>query len=339
MKSKGKFLSGVSNVFAKYNLPLILVIVFCIFSLLLPKSFPTWFNIKSMLNNQSVIIMLTLAVLVTIATNNYNLSVGYQVGLMHILVVGLQVNQGLSWPLACLAVMAIGCFIGLINGLLVSRVGVSDFITTLGMGEVIYGISFLYTGGRQVVGDLPKAFMNIASNLGNVPTLILIVLVVAIVIFIVMEYLPFGRFLYFIGANKKAADLSGIDPKRYITYAYVISGFITSLAGIMLGAMMRVGQTSVGPDYLMSANAGALLGAVCFKVGKVNVWGSVCATLLLATVISGLQQMGAAYWVEPLFNGATLVLAVAVSLTAAKNRISKSKRLKDRSIRESRQGG
>ena len=77
--------------------------------------------------------------------------------------------------------MAIGCFIGLINGLLVSRVGVSDFITTLGMGEVIYGISFLYTGGRQVVGDLPKAFMNIASNLGNVPTLILIVLVLSLI--------------------------------------------------------------------------------------------------------------------------------------------------------------
>lgn len=331
-----KVLSGITTAFAKYNLPVIAVIFFGIFSLILPKSFPTWFNIKSMLNNQSVIIMLTFAVLVTIATNNYNLSVGYQVGLMHILAVGLQVNQGLSWPIACLIVIIVGCLIGLINGLLISKVGVSDFITTLGTGQVIYGIAFAYTNGRQQVGELPEAFLKIAGNFHSIPNLFIILLVFAVVLFILMEFLPYGRFLYFIGANRKAAQLSGINPEKYITSSFVLSGFITAIAGIMLGAMMRIGQIAVGPDYLMNANAACLLGSVCFKPGKVNIWGAFWGTLLLAVVISGLQQLGAAYWVEPVFNGATLLLAVTISILVSKRKLNSAKALKNEAIRSSR---
>lgn len=333
-RSKG---FSINRVFSTYNLPIILVLTFGFFSLILPTSFPTWFNIKSILNNQSTIILLALAVMVTIATNNYNLSVGYHIGLAHILVVGLQIKNGWSWQMSILFVLLVGVVIGIVNGFFVAVVGVSDFITTLGTGNIIYGIAFWYTGGRQIIGPLPKEFTRIATNIYGIPSTFIIAVVIGILMHIMMEYFPIGRFFYFLGANRKAADLTGISATKYIIIAFILSGLITSLAGVLLGAMLRVGQTTVGPGYLMNANAGALLGSVAFKIGKVNVWGSFCAVLVLAVIVAGLLQLGAAYWVEPVFNGGTLIIAVALALTAARNKATKIRKEKNLLIRASRE--
>jgi Ribose/xylose/arabinose/galactoside ABC-type transport systems, permease components len=204
------------------------------------------------------------------------------------------------------------------------------------MGNILYGISFWYTGGRQLTGPLPDTFKSIASNIAGIPNSILFALLVGIVLYMIMEHLPIGRRLYFLGANKNAANLCGISAKKYTIISFVISGVIVSIAGVILGSLLLVGQTTVGPDYLMNANAGALLGAVAFREGRVNVWGTFCGVILLATIIAGLQQLGAAYWVEPIFNGATLLLAVSLALTAEKRKATKIRVEKNKLIRESR---
>ncbi|MDR1915720.1 MAG: ABC transporter permease, partial [Synergistaceae bacterium] len=321
--NKNKKAFSVVKIFSKYNVLILLVATYVFFSVLMPKSFFTWFNFKSMLNNQATITMLALAVLVTIAGGHYNLSVGFHVGIAHILVVGLQVRNGWPWPAAILFVLAIGIFIGLVNGLLVSRVGLSAFIATLGFGNFIYGIAFWYTGGRQIIGRLPPAFTALAGNILGIPASFLLTLAVGAVLYFVMEYMPLGRYFYFLGANTKAAELSGISAKKYVPIMFMIGGFITSLAGVMLGALLQVGQTTVGPEFMLNAQAGALLGAVAFKVGKVNVWGTFCAVLLLAVIVAGLQQLGASYWVEPIFNGFTLIVAVSLALVAERNKATK----------------
>lgn len=106
---------------ATYGLALLLVLLIVAFSLLLPHTFPTAFNARSILSDKSIIAMLALAEMVPIATNQFDLSIGYHIGLAHILAVGLQVNQGLPWPLVVVIVPAIGAVVGLINGLLVTR--------------------------------------------------------------------------------------------------------------------------------------------------------------------------------------------------------------------------
>lgn len=320
------FLSGLSGFLSVYSLPLILVTAFVFFSLLLPNTFPTLFNIKSILNYQAVTILISLAVMVPIAAGHFDMSVGYGVCIMHVLAVGLQVKAGLPWPLVVLLVLAGGALLGLVNGILITRVGINSFIATLGMGTILYGVAFWYTDGQQVIGRLPPGFLRINSNVFGVPTTALITLAVAVLLWIMLEYTPLGRYFYFLGANPKAADLSGISVKKYLTLAFVMSGFLTALASIMLASLLRVGQISVGPDYLMPAFAGALLGSTAIHPGRVNVWGTVSGVLMLAIIISGLQQLGASYFVEPLFNGGILIVAVSMAVYTKRRRATKMDR-------------
>ena len=317
--SKGVF-SKLSGFLSVYSLPIILVAAFAFFSILLPTTFPTLFNIKSILNYQAVTILISLAVMVPIAAGHFDMSVGYGVCIFHVLAIGLQVNSGLPWPLVILLVLAAGAVLGLVNGVLITRVGINSFIATLGVGTILYGIAFWYTDGQQIIGKLPAGFVKINSNLAGIPTTAIITLIVAILLWIMLEYTPLGRYFYFLGANPKAADLSGISVKKYLTLAFIFAGVLTAMASIMLASLLRVGQISVGPDYLMPAFAGSLLGSTAIHPGRVNVWGTVSGMLMLAVIISGLQQLGASYFVEPLFNGGILIVAVSMAVYAKRRR-------------------
>ncbi len=310
---------------SQYGLPMLLVLTIAVFSLLLPRTFPTAFTFKSILNQQSVVVLLALAAMIPMTANRFDLSIGYIVGLSHILVIGFQVNQHFPWYLAVLAVLVVGAFIGWINGLLVTRIGIDAFIATLGTGTIVYGIAYWYTGGTQVLGDLPAIFKNIDSIwFSLVPSPAIFVLVVAVLLWVVFEYLPLGRFLYVLGASQRAAELTGISARRFIPLTFIASGTLTAVAGVILASELQVGQTSVGPDYLLPSFAGAMLGATSIRPGRMNVWGTVVAVLLLAVAVSGLQQLGGQFYVVPLFNGSMLIVAVSLAIFAARRRIRRS---------------
>lgn len=312
-----------ARIVAVHGLLLFLIAFVVLFSILLPSTFPTLFNLQSILGVKSVIGLLALAVAVPMVAGKFDLSVGYGAGLAHILAVGLQVKQGLSWPVAVMIVLAVGALIGLVNGLLVAYAKVDSFIATLGAGTVVFGISNLYTGGTQIQGDLPAGFTSIATTqVASIPLPFVYLVVCAVAVWFVLEYLPPGRRLYAIGANDRAARLVGIDVERHIVASFVGSGVLVAFAGVILAAQLRVGQSNIGADFLLPAFVGALLGATSVRPGRVNVWGTVIAVFLLAVGISGLQQLGAHFWVEPMFNGMTLVIAVALSGYVARHRLS-----------------
>ncbi len=146
------------------------------------------------------------------------------------------------------------------------------------------------------------------------------VLTVAVVLWLVTERLPLGRYLYAIGANPKAAALNGIPVRAYVIGVFVASGVLTAFTGVLLASKLRIGQASVGLEYLLPALVGAFLGSTTIKPGRVNVWGTLVGVLILAVGISGIQQFGAAFFVEPLFNGATLVVAIGIAGYAQRRR-------------------
>jgi len=237
-----------------------------------------------------------------------------------VLTVGLQ-KAGVPWPAVVVIVLLLGLAIGAINGLLVEYAKIDSFIATLGVGTIMYGFANWYTAGRQIVVVLPPAFLavNQASFLG-IPLPAWYVAVFAVVFWAVLEYLPIGRYLYAVGSNRRAAELVGVRTSRYVIGAFVVSGLTTSFAGIVLASKLQVGQSSVGPEYLLPAFVGALLGATTIKPGRVNALGTIVAVLILAIGIAGLEQLGGAFFVEPLFNGSTLIVAVGLAAYAARRR-------------------
>jgi ribose transport system permease protein len=302
-----------------YGLLILLIVLLIVFSILLPNTFPTEFNIRAMLSDKSIIALLALAQMVPVATNSFDLSIGYGVGLYHILAVGLLVGQGVPWPLALVIVMAVGALVGVVNGVLVTRAGIDPFIATLGVGTFLYGIAFWYAP-YQIVGTLPREFVALAGNPFGIPLPFVYVVIVAVILWIMFERLPAGRYLYMLGSNQRASELVGISPRRYITFAFVVSGLITAFAGVVLGAKLQVASTAVGPGYLLPAFVAALLGATTIRPGRVNVIGTLVAVFLLAIAVAGLQQLGAQFFVEPLFNGTMLVTAVGLAAFAARRR-------------------
>lgn len=305
--------SWLARVSSRNALLVVLVLLVVTFTALLPDTFATTFNFRTILGEKSVVALLALAVFVPLSAGHYDLSVGSLLGLVHILAIGLQVKNGFPWGLAVALSIAAGAVVGAINGLLITRFRVGSFIATLGVGTIVYGVGLWYTGGEQVNGDLPDGFLSIASTPFGIPFPAIVTLIVATLMWLLYSYLPVGRYLYVIGDNPRAAELVGISVKRYIFFAFVASAVITACGGVILAAELRVGQSAIGPEYLLPAFAAVLFGATSIDPGRVNVGGTVLAVLVLAVAVSGLQQEGAQAFVEPLFNGGMLIVAVAIS--------------------------
>lgn len=311
----------LSEFAATYGLAIVFVLVVALFAILRPHTFLTSGNINNILISQSVTALLALAVMVPLATKQFDLSVGYHVGMAQVLVIGLQVNNGLPWELAVVFVIAIGLLAGAVNGLLVTVFKIDSFIATMGTGTLLFGISNWYTGGQQIVGmDLAAGFIDLSQIADGIPLPAVFVAVIAIALWLVTEYLPMGRSLYVIGANPRAASLTGIHVGRHVAGAFMASGLLCGIAGVLLGSILQTGTPSVGAEYLLPAFAGALLGATSIRPGRVNVGGTILGILVLAFSFSGVQQMGASFYVEYFFNGGILIIAVGLSVYAAVRR-------------------
>lgn len=310
----------------RYGLLLVGVMLIAGFSIGMPSSFPTATNLNAILTVRTVSAFLALAVLVPYLTGNFDLSVGYGVGLLYVLTISFQVKYGLSWGLVVVLVLIIGAVIGLINGLLVEFGQIDSFIATLGTGTILYAVTLWHTGGAQIAGPLPQSFTELNTyKIFGVHAATVVLIVVCILLWLMLEYLPIGRYMYAVGANRKAAELNGIHAGRYVVSAFVGSGLLTALGGVFLAAELQVGQSDVGLDYLLPAFVGVLLGSTTIHPGRVNVWGTLIAVAVLAIGIAGIQQIGTQFFVEPLFNGLTLVVAVGFAGVMTRRRKRKGR--------------
>jgi ribose transport system permease protein len=304
-----------------YGLPILTVALIVLFSILLPDTFPTALNARSILSDKSVIALLSLSAMLPMIAGRIDLTVGYGIVLWHVAAITLQVTYGFPWPAAVAITLLGGLISGLVNGLLVEVAQIDSFIATLGTGTILYSFAMWHTNGRQIMGPLAHGFTAInATWIFGLPIGAFYVLAVAIVLWIITERLPLGRYLYAIGANPKAAALNGIPVRGYVIGVFVASGVLTAFTGVLLASKLRIGQASVGLEYLLPALVGAFLGSTTIKPGRVNVWGTLVGVLILAVGISGIQQFGAAFFVEPLFNGATLVVAIGIAGYAQRRR-------------------
>lgn len=297
-----------------YGLVILMVALIALFSILLPNTFPTALNLRAIISDKSIIALLSLAAMIPMVAGRIDLTVGYGIVLWHILAISLQVWYGLPWPIAVLIVLLIGALVGFMNGILVEIAKIDAFIATLGTGTVLYALALWHTGGRQVVGVLPQGFYAVNGTfVFGLPITGFYILGITIAPWLILEYTPVGRYLYAIGANQTAAALNGIPTRRFVVGAFVTSGVMTALAGVLLASKLRIGQASVGLEFLLPALVGAFLGSTTIKPGRVNVWGTIVGVAILAVGISGIQQFGGSFWVEPMFNGLTLLVAIGIA--------------------------
>ena len=323
-------ISGLFRFLSVYGLPLLLLVLFVFFSLLLPETFFKEYNIYSILSDKSVIALLALAEMVPIATGAFDLSIGWGIGLYHILTVGF-IKAGIPWPVVVFVVLGVGIAVGTLIGLLVTRARIDPFIASLGVGTFLYGVALWYAP-QQIVTTIPPELRSLVTiidagirvpviDMGiRIPLPFVYVVLVALVLWVMFERLPLGRYLYMLGANQRAAELIGISPRRYVVFAFQCSGVITAFAGVVLGVKLGVAQTAIGPDFLLPAFAAVFLGSTTIRPGRVNVLGTLVAVFVIAVVSAGMAQLGAQFYVDPMFNGIMLVASVGLAAYAARRR-------------------
>ncbi|MCC3779440.1 ABC transporter permease [Streptomyces sp. UNOB3_S3] len=318
-------LGHLGHLLGAYGLLTLTVVLFVAFSLALPDTFPTLDNISAVLSNQSIPAALALGATIPIAAGRFDLSIGYGLGLAHVMTMRLIVTQGWPWPLACLTVALGGAAVGAVNGVVVEYARIDSFIATLGTGSIMYAVTGRITDGARIVPGphgLPAAFTDLYdSRFLGLPVPAFYVLALTAVLWLLLERLPLGRYLYVIGSNPRAAELVGIPSRRFVIHAFTVSGLVAGCAGVLLAAQQQIGNPSVGMDYLLPAFVGALLGSTAIRPGRANAVGTLVAVTVLAVGLAGIGQLGARFWVTPLFNGGTLLVAVGLAGYAARRQL------------------
>jgi ribose transport system permease protein len=296
------------------SLALLFVIVVAIFSLIRPESYFTVENAQMIASTNAVLAILALAAVPPLVAGQFDLSIGFQLALAQSLCAGMIIFGGVPPPVAALIVLALGALIGLVNGLLVARCGLNAFITTLATGIVIEGFTQFYTDGSSIFGAMPAYYLNFGrmAPLG-MPLALVYVLIVAGVMGAAYRYTDWGRQAFAVGGNPRAAALIGIGVNRIVIQSYVLAGILAALAGVLSSSILGSSNPNVGMNYLLPAFAAVFLGAAPAGPGRFNAWGTVIAVYALAAGISGLQQLGAAFYVEQFFNGGALLAAIALA--------------------------
>jgi ribose transport system permease protein len=317
------------RVTSNFGMVILTVLLFAIFAILEPSTFATLLNFQLLASGKSILLILALAVTIPMIAGKIDLSIGFGVGLWQVLALSWQL-QGMDYRLVIVLVVVGGALVGFLNAILVELAQVDAFIATLATGQVIYAVTYWYTGGRQVTdesGARAAAFDGLTRwSLGPIPGPFVIALLIGIVMWIVLEYLPIGRYLYAVGANPAAARLSGIPRRRYIIGAMATSGALTAVAGILLASRQAgVAQANIGPEYLLPALAAAFLGSTTIRPGRVNALGTILGVAIATIGISGLQQLlPGQFFLEPLFNGLTLVAAISIASLASRRRVARA---------------
>ena len=295
-------------------LPAAWLALIALFGAIEPDTFLTSANAQNILGSQAVLVVLTMGLLIPLTGGDYDLSIASVLTLSSMIVALLNAQQG--WPvgLAIVVAVAVGALAGLTNGALIVLLRADSLVITLGTGTLIAGI-VLWISNSETIGGVSSALVDpvISWKLLGLPLAFFYGLALCAAVWYVLDFTPNGRRLLFVGRSRRVARLAGVRVGRVRVGAFVASGTIAAVAGVLYAGTTGGADPSSGASFLLPAFAAAFLGATSISPGRFNPWGSIVAVYFLVTGVTGLQLLGAASFVQQLFYGGGLILAVAVA--------------------------
>ena len=303
------------GIFARYATILGLVLMMIVFSVLSPRAFPTVNNFINVLNQASLAMIIAGGLTLAVIVGELDLSIGYAASLHGVLVTGLIVQNKLPIPVAIVIVLALGALIGVVNGLIVTKLRVNSVIATLGVGTILVGLAFAYSSGVPIVAGVPEAFLQLSLGrwLFGIPNPIIVMAVVLSGLWVLVERTSIGQEIQAVGGNPAAARLAGISVDRIKILGFVVSGLCAALTGTLLAARLGSGTTSAADSYLLTAFAAVFLGSATLRDGEFHVLGTFVGTLIIVFGFNGLNIFGAPTFSQYVFQGAILIVAVGLS--------------------------
>ena len=291
--------------------------VILIFSVVTPGTFLTVGTLSTILGTQSVLLIVTLALIIPMTAGDYDLSVASVASLSSVIVALLNVNGHLGIIPAILIALVASALVGVVNATVVLALEIDPFIVTLGTSTVITGLILWITNSSTISG-VSNGFVDfvIADKFLGVPLIFYMALLLSLMVWYFLDYTPTGRQLLFVGRNRSVSRLSGLPVHRLRFAAFVASATISGIAGALYVGTRGSADPTSGDSFLLPAFAAAFLGATAISPGRYNVWGCFVSVYFLVTGITGLQLLGVSSFIQPIFYGGALVIAVVVAQLA-----------------------
>ena len=307
----------------------LLVVIFFAFN---TNNFLTGQNLINILLHTSVLGVLTIGQAIVLMSGNFDLSAEGNVSLVTVLAAWLMLPYqksavaqagGIGWQLSPFIVipfmLAIGTLAGWINGMLITRLRMNNFIVTLAMQLILRGIAYVISKGAYMPGTPPLFNWLGSGSIGPIPVSIIVTLLLFVIFGAILNYTRFGRELYAVGANKEAARASGFKPHITITQAYMIGGFMAALAGWMLLGRIQSSDPELGAGMTLETVAAAVIGGVALTGGSGTIVGAFAGVLLLSVIDDGLNLVNVnPYWITGVRG---LIILIALLLEAQKVRV------------------
>ncbi|MGV8847136.1 ABC transporter permease [Tessaracoccus sp.] len=294
---------------------ILLVVAIGVMGLFRP-SFYSFGILSNILVQATVLGLLAISISMIILLGDINLSTVGTAGFSALSGVMLM-KAGLPVFLSILVILIVGSFIGLVNGVIVTKLRANALIATLAMNMVLHGALLAITGGKTLT-DLPDSYKAISQGrIGEFPILPIVLFVAFVVFYIVWKHTTFGRALFAVGGNYRGAYIAGINVDRVKIWAYVVSGLLSGVAGWLLTGYMGAVTSSFGTTYEMQVIAAAVIGGVSLTGGRGSMLGVLAGTLLLTVIQVGLAILGIQSTLITLAGG--LMIFVAVLIDALRN--------------------
>ncbi|MFP3958677.1 MAG: ABC transporter permease [Spirochaetaceae bacterium] len=293
--------------------PLAALILLVILLSLVSESFLTVRNVFNVLNQSSVQLIMALGMTMVIVSGGIDLSVGSVLALTGSVAALASASLELHPVLAVAAGLAAGAAIGMVNGFVISRTGIPDFIMTLGMLSAARGLALILTGGRPVVGIAPGVTLFGSHRvLGFLPAAVLVAAGMVVLMWFILRSTKLGRCAYAIGGNKEAAKAAGINVGNYKVAFYAVLGLCVAVGGILQIGRMNAANALTGQGWELQVIAIVIIGGTNLFGGEGSIGGTVVGALVLGVISNGLNLMGVSSFFQQLFIGVLIVLVVVI---------------------------
>lgn len=298
-----------AHIYRKYGTILIFVGI-CILASILSPTFLTEANLTNVLRQVVVVSLLACGVTFIIILGHIDVSLGSVLALAGVIAASVMAMTG-SIALAVIAGLVVGAAIGLINGLVITFFRIPSFIMTLATTTVARGVALLYTGGSPIsgLGD----FKIIGQGaIGPVPISVLILILFVIISWTLLNKTKFGRYVYAVGGNQRAALASGINPDAIVIKAFVFNGILCAVAGIILMSRINSGQPAAGVGYEFDAITAVVVGGTSLMGGTGTITGTIIGSLIIGVINNILNLLNVSSYWQQIIKG--LIIAIAVIL-------------------------
>jgi len=285
-----------------------------LFGVLVPGIFLSWNNISSMLGSQAVLVVLSLALIIPLTAGDFDLSIASNLTLSAMIIAVLNAQLGWSLGAAIAAAMLSGVVVGIVNAGFILYFRIPSLIVTLGTSTFISGLVLWISDSNTISGiDTDLVQWVVVNRLFGIPLAFYYALILCVLIWYFLGYTTAGRRLLFVGRSREVSRLSGIRVDHMRFYCLLASGIISAATGVMYAGTIGAADPVSGTTLLLPAFAAAFLGATSITPGRFNAWGTLIAVYFLVIGITGLTMLGIQTFVQNLFYGGALVLAVALS--------------------------